>query len=169
MRAALHCSDRAVAGLIERFASHATGRPKVALVMGDHLSTPHPLSEPLQQMATHQPRNVFHLLGRWDASGRHITVAANARSRIFTHLDLLPTLAEAIGLRWEPQAHRLGLGVSLVSKQALPTLAEKWGPQALDAQLSCPSPVFQTLWRRSKPTPAATAATTAKAVPVPGS
>jgi len=164
MRAALRCSDRAVAGLIERFASHATGRPKVALVMGDHLSTPHPLSEPLQQMATHSTRNVFHLLARWDASGRHIAGAAPAKSRVFTHLDLLPTLAEALGLRWEPQAHRLGLGVSLLSKQHLPSHAEEWGPQALDAQLSCPSPVFQTLWRRSRPTSTATGATAAKAV-----
>lgn len=153
MRAALRCSDRAVADLVERFASQATGRPKVALVMGDHLSTPHPLSGPLQQMATHQPRNVFHLLARWDARGRRIANPAPATPRVFTHLDLLPTLAEALGLRWQPQAHRLGLGVSLLSNEPQPTRAEQWGPQVLDAQLSCPSPVFRSLWTRARPQP----------------
>jgi phosphoglycerol transferase len=169
MRAALRCSDQAVANLVERFVRQATGRPKVALVMGDHLSTPHPLSGPLQEMATHQPRNVFHLLARWDASGQRMASAAADSPRIFTHLDLLPTLAEALGLRWQPQPHRLGLGVSLLSNEPLPTRAEQWGPQALDGQLNCPSPVFRAVWTRPRPNPVANAATAARAGPAPGS
>jgi hypothetical protein len=119
-------------------------------------------------MAAHQPRNVFHLLARWDASGRRVANAAADSPRIFTHLDLLPTLAEALGLRWQPQPHRLGLGVSLLSNEPLPTRAELWDPQALDGQLNCPSPVFRALWTRPRPNPVANAATAARAGAAPG-
>jgi phosphoglycerol transferase len=151
MRAALQCTDRAVARLIEQFSRESTGRPKVALVMGDHLSTPHPLSGPLEEQAAHRPRSVFHMLARWDATGQRIASATPATDRIFTHPDLMPTLAEALGLRWQPQPHRLGLGVSLLAPQPLPTRAEQLGAQNLDGQLSCPSPLFQTLWTRPRP------------------
>jgi hypothetical protein len=66
---------------------------------------------------------------------------------VFSHFDVMPTLAEAAGLRWTPQAHRLGLGVSLLAPQAPPTLLERSGRELLDARLSCPSPLFQRLWR----------------------
>lgn len=151
MRAAVRCSDRAVVQLVERYARHVTGRPKVALVMGDHLSKPHPLYGPLQRLEQRQSRNVFHLLARWDAAGRRLPTPAPSAQRIFTHLDLLPTLAETLGLHWQPQPHRLGLGVSLVSPQPLPTRAEQWGPKVLDSQLSCPSPMFRNLWTRPRP------------------
>jgi phosphoglycerol transferase len=151
MRAALQCSDRAVTQLIERFATHRTGRPKVALVMGDHLSTPHPLSGPLESQAAHQRRSVFHLLARWDATGRPIAAAESSAPRQFTHLDLMPTVAEALGLRWQPQPHRLGLGVSLLAARPVATRAEQFGTQNLDRLLSCPSPMFQSLWTRPPP------------------
>ena len=153
MSTAVRCSDRAVADLVGRFGSQVTGRPKVALVIGDHLSTPHPLSGPLEAMAARQPRNVFHVLARWDSSGRRLPAPMPSAQRVFTHLDILPTVAEALGLRWQPHPHRLGLGVSLLHPQSLPTEAERLGMQALNARLSCPSPVFRTLWTRNKPTP----------------
>lgn len=168
MRAALRCSDRAVADLVHRFARQPTGRPKVALVMGDHLSTPHPLSGPLEQSAEQRDRNVFHMLARWDAKGQPMAGLAPLGQRLLTHLDLLPSLAEALGLRWQPQSHRLGLGVSLLSPQSLPTQAEQWGLQALDGQLSCTSPVFRTLWTRPRPSPAPIAGTAIGPAPWPG-
>jgi hypothetical protein len=66
--------------------------------------------------------------------------------RRFTHADVMPTLAEAAGLRWGPTPHRLGVGVSLLHPQGAATLAEKMGFERMDGALSCRSPVFERLW-----------------------
>jgi phosphoglycerol transferase len=142
MRAALRCSDVAVTRLVERFVARRDGRPKVVWVMGDHL-TPKPLQEQgLPPPAS--PRTVYHALLRIDASGRPLP--ASAAQRRFTHADVMPTLADAAGLRWGPHAHRLGVGVSLLHPQGAATLAERMGFERMDGVLSCPSPLFERLW-----------------------
>ena len=57
--------------------------------------------------------------------------------REFTHVDVLPTLAEAIGLTWQPAAHQLGLGRSLLTTPAQPTLAERDGLALMNG--GCPA------------------------------
>ena len=147
MRAALRCSDASVARLVERFLAQRDGRPKVVWVMGDHL-TPRPMPEqglPPQG----SPRAVFHAMLRVDAAGR--ALGASVLHRRFTHADVMPTLAEAAGLRWGPHPHRLGVGVSLLHPHGAATLAEKMGFETLDGALSCPSPVFERLWLGARP------------------
>ncbi|HEY0953138.1 MAG TPA: sulfatase-like hydrolase/transferase [Roseateles sp.] len=142
MRAALRCTDHVVAGLVQRFVAERSGRPKVVLVMGDHLN-PAPLLDAELQAAP-GGRTVFHALARYDAQGR--ALPADDQQRLFTHVDLLPTLAEALGLRWSPQPHRLGLGRSLLASERQATLAERDGMAVVNGRLSCRSPLFQRLW-----------------------
>lgn len=142
MRAALRCSDAAVTRLVERFIAQRDGRPKVVWVMGDHL-TPKPLPEVALPPAA-RPRTVFHVLLRIDAAGRPLP--ARSARRQFTHADVMPTLAEAAGLRWAPHPQRMGVGVSLLHPQGAATLAETMGFERMDGALSCPSPVFERLW-----------------------
>ena len=145
MREALRCTDRVVAHLVERFVAQRDGRPKVVWIMGDHLN-PEPLLNGELVPETHG-RTVFHALARYDAEGR--ALPGDDLQRQFTHVDILPTLAEAIGLRWAPQPHRLGLGVSLLAETKPPTLAERDGVAAVNGRLSCRSPLFQRLWMRA--------------------
>ncbi|WP_457418757.1 sulfatase-like hydrolase/transferase [Roseateles sp. P5_E7] len=142
MRGALRCTDRAVAQLVQRFVAQRDGRPKVVWVMGDHLNPAPLLNADLQPAVG--GRTVFHALERYDADGRLLPGADQQRE--FTHVDVLPTLAEAIGLRWAPQAHRLGLGVSLLAEDRPATLIESEGMAHVDGRLSCRSPLFQRLW-----------------------
>jgi hypothetical protein len=154
MRAALRCSDASVARLVERFLAQRDGRPKVVWVMGDHL-TPRPLPEWELPPAVAQ-RTVFHALIRTDASGR--LLPASASDRRFTHADVMPTLADAAGLRWGPHPHRLGVGVSLLLPGGAATLAEKLGFERMDGALSCPSPLFERMWMSAAPRPASVGA-----------
>ena len=127
---------------MQRFLAQRDGRPKVVWVQGDHLN-PEPLLDAELQP---QPRGrtVFHALVRVDAKGHPLPV--DDQQRNFTHVDILPTLAEAIGWRWQREPHRLGLGVSLLAQPASATLAEQDGMATLNARLSCRSPLFQRLW-----------------------
>lgn len=142
MRGALRCTDRVVARLVERFVAQRDGRPKVVWIMGDHLN-PEPLLNGDLVPDTHG-RAVFHALARYDVQGR--ALPADDQRREFTHVDILPTLAEAMGLRWAPQPHRLGLGVSLLTGVREATLAERFGMAHVNGRLSCRSPLFQRLW-----------------------
>lgn len=142
LREALRCTDHVVAQLVQRFLSQRDGRPKVVWVQGDHL-TPEPLLDAELQPSPHG-RTVFHALTRINAQGRPLPV--DDLHRDFTHVDILPTLAEAIGWRWQREPHRLGLGVSLLAEPAPATLAEQAGMVMLNARLSCRSPLFQRLW-----------------------
>lgn len=145
MREALRCTDRVVAGLVERFIAQRDGRPKVVWIMGDHLN-PEPLLDGELQPEP-RGRTVFHALARYDARGR--ALPGDDLQREFTHVDILPTLAEAIGLRWAQQPHRLGLGVSLLAGAGQPTLAERDGMAVVNGRLSCRSPLFQRLWMKA--------------------
>lgn len=82
---------------------------------------PEPLHNP-ELMLSAGGRSVFHALARYDADGH--AEPADDRRREFTHVDILPTLADA------PQ----------------PTLAERFGLAHVNARLSCRSPLFQRLW-----------------------
>ena len=142
MREALRCTDRIVTQFVERFVAPRDGRPKVVWIMGDHLN-PRPLLNG-ELVPEAGGRTVFHALARYDAEGS--ALPAPDLQRQFTHVDILPTLAEAIGLRWSPQAHRLGLGVSLLADPAQATLVERDGMPVVNGRLSCHSPLFQRLW-----------------------
>lgn len=142
MRGALRCTDRVVNRLVQRFVAQRDGRPKVVWVMGDHLNPEPLLNDDLQP--SRDGRTVFHALARYDAEGR--ALPALDRQRNFTHVDILPTLAEAIGLNWAPQVHRLGLGISLLAEEQPHTLVERDGMELVNGRLSCRSPLFQRLW-----------------------
>lgn len=143
MRSALRCADKAVDSLVRRFVAERNGRPKVVWVMGDHLN-PEPLLGDDDLAPDLDGRSVFHALARYDAEGHPLPMIDQHRE--FTHVDVLPTLAEAIGLSWEPAAHQLGLGRSLLTTPAQPTLAERDGLALMNGRLSCRSPRFQRLW-----------------------
>jgi hypothetical protein len=128
--------------LVQRFVAQRDGRPKVVWVMGDHLNPEPLLNDDLQP--SRDGRTVFHALARYDAEGR--ALPALDRQRNFTHVDILPTLAEAIGLNWAPQVHRLGLGISLLAEEQPHTLVERDGMELVNGRLSCRSPLFQRLW-----------------------
>jgi phosphoglycerol transferase len=146
LRTALRCSDAAVVRLVNAFVQQRDGRPKVVWIMGDHLSKAHPLMPELEAAAEVRPRGIFHVVGRWDANGQHLPTPPPAQDRQFTHLDVAPTLAQLLGLRWSPHGDRVGLGQSLVAEPPAPTLMEQRGLQPLNRRLSCPSPQFADLW-----------------------
>ena len=164
LRAALRCTDASVAALVQRFTARADGRPKLVWVMGDHVM---PRAVLADETDPAQPRQgVFAAWALFDGQGREVTPALQPRA--FSHVDVLPTLAEAAGLRWQPHAHRLGLGVSLLAPDAGGTLLEQQGAVRLERRLACPSPLFQQLWARVRPAPlpgVADAATAASAAP----
>jgi phosphoglycerol transferase len=143
MARALACTDHVVAQLARRFASQADGRRKLVWIMGDHIGPTPLLFEGTDEQW--RQRTLFHALARFDGQGRPEPLPAT-RHRSFSHLDVLPTLAEALGLRWAPQSHRLGLGVSLLASGQPPTLLEQQGFERSNAQLACPSPLFHRLW-----------------------
>jgi phosphoglycerol transferase len=142
MRGALRCTDRVVATLVSRFLAQRDGRPKVVWIQGDHLNPEPLLSGELQPEP--RGRTVFHALARYDADGHALPVPDLQRT--FTHVDVMPTLAEAVGLRWRGEPHRLGLGVSLLAEPRQATLVEQVGLATLNGRLSCRSPLFQRLW-----------------------
>ena len=142
MRGALRCTDRVVATLVSRFLAQRDGRPKVVWIQGDHLNPEPLLSGELQPEP--RGRTVFHALARYDADGHALPVPDLQRT--FTHVDVMPTLAEAVGLRWRAAPHRLGLGVSLLAEPRQATLVEQVGLSTLNGRLSCRSPLFQRLW-----------------------
>lgn len=150
MALALDCSDRAVARLVRRFLAQADGRPKLVWLQGDHVS-PLPL---LFDGSEDQwkARDLFQLLLRADGQG-HVLPALTPRDengspteRQYSHFDVFATLLDAMGLRWSPASHRLGLGVSLLAPEAPATLLEREGVAASNRRLSCPSPLFHRLW-----------------------
>lgn len=140
---ALRCTDRMIEQLARRFAERADGRPKVVWIMGDHLAPQQLLADRLMPPVD-GARTVFHVLARFDGQGRELP--APDAQRQFSHVDVLPTLAEAAGLSWAPQAHRLGLGVSLLAPGAPATLVERDGFETADGRLACHSPLFARLW-----------------------
>lgn len=144
LRAAMRCSDEAVAGLVRRFVARADGRPKLVWLMGDHLMPRAVLAADVDPAAA--PRRLFQAWARFDAQGREQPLSPDLATRAYSAVDVMPTLAEAAGLRWQPAAHRLGLGVSLLSPQGGPTLVEREGADRMGRRLACPSPVFQRLW-----------------------
>jgi phosphoglycerol transferase len=144
MRLSLRCSDRVVHQLVQRFLSRADGRPKLVWVMGDHVAPVQLLGDELAPGARSRPV-VFHAAVMQDAQGRQRSLLPQS-SRSFSHFDVMATLAEAAGLSWQPVAHRLGMGVSLLARDEPRTLLESIGRAELDARLSCPSPLFQRLW-----------------------
>lgn len=147
MRHALHCTDAAVQRLVQAFVARRDGRPKLVWVMGDHLSKAHPLMPALEAAAAVRPRGVFHAVARWDAQGEPLPVPLpGGTERQFTHLDVAPTLAQLLGLRWQPQGDRLGLGHSLLAEPGQGTLLEQHGLTRLNQRLGCPSPLFASLW-----------------------
>jgi len=143
MSDALRCTDRMIEQLARRFAEQTDGRPKVVWIMGDHLAPQQLLADRLRPAAD-GARTVFHVLARFDGTGRELP--APDAQRQFSHVDVLPTLAEAAGLRWSPLPHRLGLGVSLLAPGAPATLVERDGFEAADGRLACHSPLFAKLW-----------------------
>lgn len=149
LRQALRCSDRVVAQLVQRFLARADGRPKLVWLMGDHVAPRPLLADELASPA--HPQALFHAAVRVDAQGREQPLLPNSPvPRRFSQVDVMPTLAEALGLRWGPQPHRLGLGVSLLAPAgaaAAPTWLERLGREPLQRRLACPSPRFQQLWR----------------------
>lgn len=148
MRRSLRCTDRVVAQLVQRFLARADGRPKLVWVMGDHVAPVQLLGAELAAWPDEVPL-LFHAMARQDAWGQEQTLLHP--TRVFSHFDVMPTLAEAAGLRWSPQTHRLGLGVSLLAPQQPRTLLERSGRDVLDARLGCPSPLFQRLWATALP------------------
>nr|WP_316639978.1 sulfatase-like hydrolase/transferase [uncultured Roseateles sp.] len=143
MSDALRCTDRMIEQLARRFTEQADGRPKVVWIMGDHLAPKQLLADSLTPAAD-GARTVFHVLARFDGKGRELP--APDAQRQFSHVDVLPTLAEAAGLSWAPQPHRLGLGVSLLAPGAPATLVERDGFETADGRLACHSPLFARLW-----------------------
>ncbi|MBH9552027.1 LTA synthase family protein [Inhella gelatinilytica] len=145
-RAALACTDTAVAQLVRRFLQQTNGRPKLVWLMGDHMA-PLPLlfDGDLDQA---QQRDLFHVLLQAEGDGTIRKPADRpVPERQISHLDLLPTLVQALGLTWGADAYRLGMGVSLLQPdRAQPTLLEREGLDRMNRQLVCPSPRFMELW-----------------------
>ena len=150
LRHAYRCSDAAVAQLLQRFARAGDGRAKLVWVMGDHLSHPHALTPLLAAEQSRPPASVFHAWAQFNRHGKPVAEGSSP-ARQFTHVDVLPTLAEAAGFWWGPDTHRLGMGVSLLAPDARRTLVERDGLARMNRRMACTSPLFASLWSRPAP------------------
>ena len=127
------CADDMAADFLEWIAAQPFADDTMVVVMGDHLAMVNPLYDLL---AAHQDeRRNFNLFIN---PARPLPDA----ERRVSHLDMLPTMLEALG--GTVPGGRMGLGVSLYSGE--PTLLELMDAETLDGKLRGHSEIYNALF-----------------------
>lgn len=121
------CASRQAGAFVEWLRSQDFWENTTVLVCGDHpCMTPHLFSQHLPG-CSRVPRYVFDAILNparpWNPE--------RTKNRVFTPMDLYPTVLSALGC--EIEGDRLGLGTDLFSER--PTLAERKGRKALDREI----------------------------------
>ena len=139
-RDVLAAADTMAAEFLQWVQQQPDAESTTIIVLGDHLMGRCPLSDDF--LDTHpDKRFIFNLF---------INAQAPETLRLdrpCASFDMAPTLLESMGIMLP--RHRLGLGVSLFSKEK--TLMERMGKDALDAELRHKSTFYQRLFLPEKP------------------
>jgi phosphoglycerol transferase len=98
------------------------------VVLGDHLRMGTNFSTPAH-------RDIYNLF----IHAPHVA----RTDRLFTQIDLFPTILEALGA--SVKDHRLGIGTSVFSHE--PTLAERFTDKELSDELQKQNLLYNNLWK----------------------
>lgn len=133
--AAIHCTGRLVAGLVERLKALGLADKTVVAVMSDHLAMKNSLAPEIEafEASGGQRRNLFLLIG----SGR-----SGVATRPGTMIDIYPTLLEALG--YKLAGGRANMGVSLFAPDR--NLTEQLGLVALNEAVQGNFRLQEYLW-----------------------
>lgn len=142
MPAAINCTGRLVAGLVDRVRALGLADKTVIAVMSDHLAMKNTLAPQIEafEAAGGARRNLFVLIGAGQAG---------VSTRAATMIDIYPTLLEALGYRL--QDGRANLGVSLFAPA--PNLTERLGLAQLNAAIEGNYHLQEFLWDGAPPAP----------------
>ena len=127
----VECADRQAANFIQWCKEQDFYEDTVIVVMGDHPR----MDTLLVSGADMADRKVYECFINADVAPD----APDPSTRLFSHMDLFPTILSAMGFQIE--GDRLGLGVNLFSQQ--PTLVEQLGREALNAELQKTSKFYE--------------------------
>ena len=116
----LSCADRLAADFVQWFTEQDFYEDTLLVITGDHPRMDTGLADPDRQAS------IYNCLINSAA-----TPAQSTEGRVFTTMDLFPTVLTAMGFTIE--GDRLGLGVNLFSE--LPTLSEEYGYEWLDTEI----------------------------------
>lgn len=122
VEAVFNCFDNQITDLIKWVKNKSWGKDTVIAMVGDHISRYHGLGSRAKQ--ENFARRDFNLFINPFAK------ASWTNERVFTHLDVMPTVLSAAGI--EIKGNRLGLGTNLFSGK--PTLAETYGVKKLESE-----------------------------------
>lgn len=119
----VECADRQAAEFIQWCTEQDFYKDTVIVVMGDHPR----MDTVLVSGADMADRKIYNCFINADIASD----APDPSTRLFSHMDLFPTMLSAMGFRIE--GDRLGLGVNLFSQE--PTLVEQYGRDWLNTEL----------------------------------
>ncbi|MBQ7715238.1 MAG: LTA synthase family protein [Clostridia bacterium] len=129
------CADRQVTDFVEWLRQQDFYENTVVIISGDHPR----MDTNLVEDVDFYDRTVYNCILNTDT-----VPAGKTTERVFTPMDMFPTILEAMG--FDVEGDRLGLGTSLFS--TLPTLAEEMGYDAFNAEVSKYSPYYVETFSR---------------------
>lgn len=124
------CSSKQVAGFVSWLQAQDFYENTTVVITGDHLGMQTEFYE--RDLPSDYTRTIYNTFINTPVR------AEQTKSRIFTTLDMYPSMLTSIGLKAD--STRLGLGTDLFS--GTPTLAEQYGLEWLDTQIQQPSDFY---------------------------
>ncbi len=123
------CADRQITSFVEWIKEQDFFEDTVVIISGDHPR----MDTNLVESVDYFDRTIFNCIINSDTE-----VKGETTGRVFTPMDMFPTILEAIG--FDVEGDRLGLGTSMFSGRQ--TLAEEMGYDAFEAEVSKYSPYY---------------------------
>lgn len=124
---AIYHTNQLVADFVKWFEKRAEYKDTVIIIVGDHLRHGTDFAMP-------QSRQIYNLFIN--------APKVKTTSRMFTQIDMFPTVLEAMGANVE--GHALGLGISVFSDKK--TLIEEMGRKKLNTELQKKNKLYEKLW-----------------------
>ena len=119
----ISCADRQVYNFVEWCKTQEFYEDTIIVITGDHQR----MDNCLVKNVNKNERAIYNCFINTD-----INLDYNTKNRIFTPMDIFPTVLSSLGFSWD--GNRLGLGTNLFSSQQ--TLAEELGFDYLNNELS---------------------------------
>ena len=135
----ISCQDRQISDFVEWVKEQAFYEDTVIVIVGDHLSmAPRVAEEYWPEGSTDWSDDPIYMLdGRYERTTYHVIInsdveATNTTNRVFSTMDMYPTIMAAIGC--EIEGDRLGIGTNLYSDT--PTVMEVMGKEKFMDEIS---------------------------------
>lgn len=133
----ISCASRQAAEFVEWIQEQKWYENTSIVVVGDHLSMHDDFWNDLPADYERRKYNCFI-----NAKTVHGADKLNTKNRVFSSIDLFPTILSSMGV--EIEGNRLGLGVDLFSGEK--TLAEEYGVSELEQELSRHSQYYNSVF-----------------------